>query len=254
MAKNFANCVAEAVRGGILSEQEGKDALSLYRAVRAAGGDDAKAKGAVSEELAREARERERRSVLTAARIADIQKEVGAFTSAAGEKDLPKAWQMLHDRRGDEGKFVGPQDGKFGLSVEELKFGILSKVMEDLEAVTHEFRRGAFWGDLRTQSKALAKVSPGARAAQADGEADARREERAAALRGPMQLLRCARALPPGNVRGALGSSSTRRSHVGCRDYVNANERPLAALLLRIGRHHVEIRSHMRRKVSLVDD
>jgi hypothetical protein len=167
MAKNFANCVAEAVRGGVLSEQEGKDALSLYHAVRAAGGDDAKAKGDVANQFALEARDRERRSLIAAGKIVNLKAEVQSFTSAAGEKDLPKGWQMTHHRRGDEGKFSGPQDGRFGLSVEEIKDAILSEVLTDLEAVTHEFRRGAVTGDLRTQSKALAKVSPGARAAQA---------------------------------------------------------------------------------------
>lgn len=167
MAKSFENCVNEAVRGGMITEQEGKDVLATYKAIRNLGGDDTKAKVGVAKQLEMEAQERQRRALKSAAAVKTLQDEITSFTNASGKADLPMGWKMLHDRRGDEGKFAASQDGQFGLSVKELEESILSSVMQDLEAASHEFRRGLFSGDLKRTSKLVAKILPDAARTQA---------------------------------------------------------------------------------------
>lgn len=121
----------------------------------------------MADDVAAQAADRQRRALLSAGKISNLKSEVTGFRDAAGAPNYPKGWQMTHDRRGDEGRFVGTASGNFGLSVTEIKDAILSDAMRDLEAVAHEFRRGVLTGDLRTQAKSLAKVSGSARLAQA---------------------------------------------------------------------------------------
>ena len=167
MARKFADCIKESIKAGHITQKEGEQTLSWYNHIRSTGADDAKAKTEVGKQLEMEAKERERRSLKTAGRIKGLQDEVTSFRSVSGSTDMPMAWQMLHDRRGDEGKFGASQDGIFGLSLKELEDAIVSEVTREIESVSHEFRRGILLGDMKIQSKAMAKVFPGVAKTQA---------------------------------------------------------------------------------------
>ena len=167
MAKKFSDCVAEAIRGGHINADEGQQALKWYNSIRATGADDAKAKTLVAQELEHQARQRERRTIITAGKIADAKREMGAFRNAAGEADLPLAHRLQFFGRGDEGKFNLPAEGNMAMSVYGIMDGILSTVSREMEQVQFELRRGAITGDLRRTSKIVAALVPGAAKTQA---------------------------------------------------------------------------------------
>jgi len=168
VAKKFSDCVAEAIRMGHINADEGKAALDIYNAIRSQGADDGKAKSETAKELELTARHRERLSLITAGKISDGWRELGAWQNRKGEADYPTAHRMQFARRGDEGKFVGlSSDGNIGMSIKEIEDGILSTISRQMELVQHELRRGAITGDLRRTSKTLAKVIPGADKTQA---------------------------------------------------------------------------------------
>ena len=168
MAKKFADCVAAAIKGGMITSEEGRQVLDWYQHLRQIGNDDGTAKTEVARRLELEARERERRTVMMAGKLTDGMRELDGFRNAAGEVDKPLAHRLQFFRRKDEGKFIGlPQDNWFGVSLAE-KQGIYTGLFQaQLEEATYEFRKGAITGDLKRTSKMLAAVVPGAEQAQA---------------------------------------------------------------------------------------
>lgn len=168
MAKKFSDCVASAIRGGIITPEQGQQVLGWYDHIRAQGGSDSEAKVQVADRLMKESAKREANALLTAEKISDLDREGQAFRNAAGEVDQVLAHKLAFFRRGDEGKFQGlPADRTLGLSVHEIEQSIKKRLTAMLDEPAYEFRRGAISGDKKRTSKVVAMVSPGAQRTQA---------------------------------------------------------------------------------------
>lgn len=179
MAKRFTDCIAEAVRNGVISPEDGDYFRSWYAFLRKEGKDESAALGDIAAGMEAEAARKDRVKALAARVIAIKKREALAWRNADGTQDIMQGIQALLFRRGDEGRFVGLDAASLeGLSFGDREAAILRSALTRMEEVAHVFRRGALTGDIKRSARTLGKLAPSI------GKTIARLDEVSKAMRG----------------------------------------------------------------------
>lgn len=140
---SFADCLAEAVKGGELSDQDAKRLkrdFDAFRSKFAAGSPvtaDAEAKRALAELLKNEATHKRRQARLALSSIKRIANDLNNHRDASGNVDLAGGALDLLENFGT---------ARFP-SVASRKSTIVGRAHARMETVLHHFRRGAIAGD-----------------------------------------------------------------------------------------------------------
>ena len=147
---SFSECMAEAVKGGEIGQDEANRLTREFERLRAkfaAGSEvtaDAEAKRALADLLKAETEHQKRKARLSVKSIKRIAAEVSSYRNAKGEKDVGAAALDMIEHFG-----TAPFD-----SVEGRRKSILGMAHARMEAALYEFRRGALLGDVARHNKA----------------------------------------------------------------------------------------------------
>lgn len=184
MARDFASCLSELVKGGALDRKQADDLLEKHRRIAASYAADLGADGArlraseiLAKEAAAEAAELRRRTLIGVQAQDRLRQDVVTFRDASGQEDIAEASKAVFENRPGYARFP---------SLESMRVSILGEAHARMADVLQAFERRAVTGF----RKAPAMLADVVKELHGEGSGSARARELAQAFRETAEWLR----------------------------------------------------------------